>query len=80
MSRKSNVAVIAAFLAVLAAPAHANNGDIGLPDRGQEGSRSAQPSAATARATRPTDTRRQLRVSNSKSSPPTYDFSLLGHN
>jgi hypothetical protein len=35
MSTKSNIAVIAAFLTVLAGPAYATNGDIGLSDHGQ---------------------------------------------
>ena len=76
MSTKSNIAVIAAFLAVLAAPAHANNGDIGLTDRGQEVS--GRPSATDAVASGSIDARRQTRPRNSNSSSPILD--LIGHN
>jgi hypothetical protein len=45
MSKKSNIAVIAAFLTALAIPAHASNGDIGSSDRGPGASQSGRSSS-----------------------------------
>jgi len=71
MSKRPNIAIVAALLAVLAAPAHANNGDIGLPDRGLEASWSRQLSSTNALARQSLNTRRPR---NSDSSSSTSDF------
>ena len=72
MSTKSNIAVIAAFLAVLGAPAHANNGDIGLSNRGQ--GTSQRPSTTDALASGRLDAPPQSRLRNSNGSSSTFDF------
>ncbi len=81
MSTRSNIAVIAAVLSVLGAPAYANNGDIGLSDQGQPGtSQVEQLPGANAWARASVDIRRQSRPRNTEGSSSTVDFSLIGHN
>jgi len=74
MSTKSNIAVIAAFLTALAAPAYATNGDIGLSDNGQGTSQGGRASRASV------DTRRESRPRNAEGSSSTFNFNLIGHN
>jgi hypothetical protein len=80
MSTKSNIAVIAAFLTALAAPAYATNGDIGLSNHGQGASQSGRASAVDARARASVNTRRESRPRNAEGASSTFDFNLIGHN